>query len=479
MSLRRRLMLMAVIAVGATVLVASAITWVAMRGQLRHEVDKGLMAQEQAIETLGSGQGASGPGGPSTRPGGAIPNGTPPTAAQQAEGDSGLDLPSPPRRGGRPDYAQEITAGGAITSRQGDDPDDQIKVTTADLAVARHTKNRFLSDRTRGGEHIRVLTIPAGETGNAFMLARSLEGTDSVLSKMLWVLLLICVGATALAFVAARLLARGVLKPVAELTDAAEHIEATGDLTRRVPVAGDDEVGRLASRFNAMLDRLGESITAQRQLVADVSHELRTPVTALRTNAEVLKESPRMPAKQRGQVLDDIVVQTEELSDIVGDVIELARGDVLGAEPQIDRDDLDFKEVVAESVERAQRHSPGIEFKTRLAKTPVKGDAQRLYRAVNNLLDNAAKYGGEQGSVQVTLQKGVLTVRDHGPGISGEELPRVTERFYRGSAAREHHGSGLGLAIVQQVAVAHGGKATIANAKGGGTVVSLSLPVSN
>src|SRR5258707_14977561 len=122
-------------------------------------------------------------------------------------------MPAPPRRGGRPDYAQEITSRGVITSRLGDDRDDRIVVTAADLAVARHIHKRFLSDRTRDGEHIRVLTIPAPQSGHAFMLARSLEGTDSVLSKMLWILLLICVGATAIAFFAVRLLARGVLAP--------------------------------------------------------------------------------------------------------------------------------------------------------------------------------------------------------------------------------------------------------------------------
>src|SRR3546814_16708619 len=122
-------------------------------------------------------------------------------------------------------------------------------------------RGRFFSDRVRDGEKVRVLTTPAGP-GKAFMLARSLEGTNSVLSKMVWILLLICAGATVVALVAARMLARGVLAPVAALTDAAAHIEPTGDLSRRVPVSGDDEVGRLASRVNAMLGGLDESMTA-------------------------------------------------------------------------------------------------------------------------------------------------------------------------------------------------------------------------
>lgn len=466
MTLRRRLMLMAVIAVGATVLIGSAITWFAMGAELRGEVDDALRAQETAIKRQGL---AGGPGAP----------GPPPPAQiqrEQAARGAGLTIPAPPRRQGGPaDYVQEITASGVSQSRRGDT--ERLPVTGADLAVARGQSSEVLDDRDRDdGEHVRVLTFPARDRGHAFMVARSLESTDRVMSRMALVLLLVCAGATLASLGAAWLLARGVLRPISDLTQATDHIEATGDLSRRVPVSGDDEVGRLARGFNAMLDRLGISIAAQRQLVADVSHELRTPVTALRTNAEVLSGSPRLGAEERQAILDDIVMQTEELTDIVSDVIELARGDADLDAPHV-TDDVAFGDLVTESVERARRHSPDATFETKIEPVVVSGDAQRLARAVNNLLDNAAKYSGK-GTIGVTLAAdGTLTVRDRGPGIAEDELPRVFERFYRGASAREHHGSGLGLAIVKQVAESHGGTVELANASGGGGAIArLRLP---
>lgn len=456
MSLRRRLMLMATVAVGASVLVACAITWFEMGSQLRGEVDEALFAQARV-------------------PPGPTPGGGPARAGRRP----GLQLPgAPPGEGGRSDYAQRVTAAGAVFVREGDE--SPLRVTDADLAVARGERDRVLDTRDHSGEQLRVLTTRTAVPGAAVMIARSLEPTNRVLGRMALVLLVICAGATIVAAIAVRLLARRVLAPVAGLTEAAEHIEATGDLSRRVPESGDDEVGRLAARFNAMLGRLGESVAAQRQLVADASHELRTPVTALRTNAEVLSSARDMGAEQRRAVLDDIVAQTEELTEIVADVIELARGDAASGQPvdSLQVEPLRFDELVAESVRRAERHSPDTRFSTALDEVVVVGDRQRLARAVNNLLDNAAKHGGDTAVDVVLGGDGRLTIRDRGPGVPEAELGRVFERFYRGAAARAHHGSGLGLAIVDQIARAHGGKVSIANAADGpGAVAVLELPV--
>jgi two-component system sensor histidine kinase MprB len=243
-------------------------------------------------------------------------------------------------------------------------------------------------------------------------------------------------------------------------------------------VPGDDEVGRMAARFNTMLDTLegsrralDDSVHAQRQLVADASHELRTPVTALRTNIEVLLAGGELPEDDRRRLLEDVREETEELSALITDVIELARGD----EPLSGVEEVQLDALVAEAVHRASRRRPAATFKAELEPTVVEGLPDRLGRAVDNLLDNAAKYSPDGSPIEVGLRGGALTVRDHGPGIPAADRPHVFDRFYRGSGARGRPGSGLGLAIVRQVAETHGGTITVDAAPGGGSLFTLRL----
>jgi two-component system sensor histidine kinase MprB len=229
-----------------------------------------------------------------------------------------------------------------------------------------------------------------------------------------------------------------------------------------------------------MLDRLegsraelDDSVRAQRQLVADASHELRTPVTSLRTNIEVLLEGGELDPEDRHRLLADVVEQSEELSALVSDLIELARGDL----PPQSTDDVALDDVVAESVDRARRNFPEIVFQTSLAPVVVEGAPERLGRAVNNLLDNAARHSPPRGTVEVQVGADGIRVRDHGNGIDEPDLPFVFDRFYRGAGARGRQGSGLGLAIVRQVAAQHQGSVSAANAPDGGAVFTIRLPI--
>jgi two-component system sensor histidine kinase MprB len=238
-------------------------------------------------------------------------------------------------------------------------------------------------------------------------------------------------------------------------------------------------VGQLATRFNAMLDRLqssraavDESVRAQRQLVADASHELRTPVTSLRTNVEVLLQGGALSDEDRQRLLADVVEQSEELSALVGDLIELARAD----QPIESPDDVRLDGIVEEAVDRARRNAPGIEFDTHLEPVVVDGVPERLLRAVNNLLDNAARHTHPGTSVEVRVDSTGVRVRDHGDGVDPQDLPHVFDRFYRGVNSRGRQGSGLGLAIVRQVAEQHGGSVTATNAPDGGAVFEIRLP---
>jgi two-component system, OmpR family, sensor histidine kinase MprB len=267
---------------------------------------------------------------------------------------------------------------------------------------------------------------------------------------------------------------RATISPVRQLTEAVEHVTETQDLARRMPSGGGGELSRLAGSFNTMLDALSSSMRAldasvsvQRQLVADASHELRTPITSLRTNIEVLQQSPSLPQVQRDEVLSDVSAQLEQLTTLINDVIELARGD----EPRTVLEEVRFDDVVAEEVAQARRRAPGAYIADNLEETLVLGDARRLGRAVKNLLDNALKFGPPCGPVEVELRDGELTVRDHGPGIAATDIGHAFDRFYRGAGARTVPGSGLGLAIVRQVADAHGGDVAAENARGGGTLI--------
>jgi two-component system sensor histidine kinase MprB len=209
--------------------------------------------------------------------------------------------------------------------------------------------------------------------------------------------------------------------------------------------------------------------------VTDASHELRTPVTSLRTNAEVLRAQPDLPAAQRDEILDDLVAQADELGLLVADVIELARD----GEPSTGGalEDLRLDELVAESVDRARRHAPAVTFELTSSPVLVTGDRERLGRAVNNLLDNAAGHGGASGRVEVRVgADGTVAVRDHGPGIPADELEHVFDRFWRGAGGRSRPGSGLGLAIVRQVAERHGGSVDAAQPDGPGALLTLRLP---
>jgi two-component system, OmpR family, sensor histidine kinase MprB len=194
---------------------------------------------------------------------------------------------------------------------------------------------------------------------------------------------------------------------VTELTEAAEHVARTRDLSRRIEGGGGDELARLATSFNTMLQALEDSQQAQRQLVADASHELRTPLTSLRTNLEVLGSRRELPAADRERLRRDLVVQLEELGELVGDLVELARDEEPEDEPP---KTLRFDALVAGAVDRARRQAPDVSFVTELEPTLVTGARGRLDRAVANLLDNAAKWSPPGSAVDVRLHGRELSV---------------------------------------------------------------------
>jgi two-component system sensor histidine kinase MprB len=255
------------------------------------------------------------------------------------------------------------------------------------------------------------------------------------------------------------------------LTAAAERIAETGEPSERVPEGGRGELARLGASFNTMLASLEDSLETQRRFVADASHELRTPLTSIQTNIDVLRGDIALDPEQRRALLDDLHRESQEMRSLIGSLLELARS---GAKPA--REPFQLDELVEDTVDRARSRFPRVTWEAPVVEaTVVDGDRDRMERAVWNLLENAGKWSGDGGTVEVSLTGGELSVRDHGPGIDEEDRPLVFERFYRSAAARSMPGAGLGLSIVREVAEAHGGTVVAENAEGGGARFRLSL----
>ena len=332
----------------------------------------------------------------------------------------------------------------------------------------------------RTGGDFRVLAQRA-DNGITLVLAQSLQPTRDVLARLATVLALVGAAGVLLAVGAGAAVGRAGLRPVARLTAAAERVAATDELSP-IPVTGDDELARLTQSFNRMLAAVGESRERQRRLVADAGHELRTPLTSLRTNMELLAATNRPGARaladtDRAELLADVEAQIEELSTLVGDLIELAREDA----PAVVREQLDLADLVERALERARRRRGEIEFVAYLQPWSVLGDPGGLERAVLNVLDNAAKWSpaGEQVQVQLAQVDGAnaeLTVADAGAGIAEADRALVFERFYRSTSSRSMPGSGLGLAIVKQVVAKHGGAVRAEASERGGALIRVRLP---
>ncbi|HWD85636.1 MAG TPA: HAMP domain-containing sensor histidine kinase [Solirubrobacteraceae bacterium] len=451
MPLRKRVSLAAAGAVAAAVAIAVMVCYFVVRDQLLSQIDGQLRAQARSI---------------------------------QNDPNRSLNEPLPglsASAGGSAPYLQVVLADGAVVFRQGN---TTLPGTSHAAAVATGSAHASMSDVQVGGASVREYSFPlpgfvvSGQQ-IAVQLGRPLAYAQHVLSSLRLILLLLFLGGVALAAGLGRMAARRVLSPLSEVTLTAEVIGETDDLSLRLAVHADDEVGQLATRFNAMLERLAtsraaldDSVRSQRQLVADASHELRTPVTSLRTNIEVLLAGGELGEDERRRLLDDVVEQSEELSRLVNDLIEVSRGDL----PPDSVEDIRLDHVVEEAVVRAQRNAQDTEFVTALEPIVVRGSAERLGRAVNNLVDNAARHNDPGRPVEVSVDAHGVRVRDHGGGIDPQDLPYIFDRFYRGANSRASQGSGLGLAIVRQVAESHGGSALAANAPDGGAVFTLRLP---
>jgi two-component system, OmpR family, sensor histidine kinase MprB len=388
-----------------------------------------------------------------------------------------LVLPAP-TPGSAAGYVQLFQANGQVLRPEAKGL--QLPVTAATRAVAAGQRDAFFSETTVAGTPMRILTKRAPE-GGVWQVALPLTDVDSTLTHLKLVLALVCLGGIALAAALGLLVSRTALIPVRRLTGAAERVARTQDLGHRIQAGNDDDLGRLAESFNTMLAALERARLAQRQLVSDASHELRTPLTSVQANLDALAMSEELPAHERARILAAAQAQLRELTVLVGDLVDLSKTEV----EEVEVEDVRLDLAAAGALQRVRLHAPRCPIVLDAEPCLVRAAPARLDRAIANLLDNACEWNpptpdqkseAAGGPVEVRVRNGAIEVRDHGPGISEEDLPRVFDRFYRAPSARGRPGSGLGLAIVRQMAEAHGGSAHAANDPGGGARLTLELP---
>ncbi len=330
-----------------------------------------------------------------------------------------------------------------------------------------------------------------GQPTEVVQVARSLADRDQDLNTLGRNLLIGSAVATIAAFGVGWILSGLVLRPIHRITQTAQAIGAERDFGRRVQYAGpveNDEVGQLATTFNAMLTELQAAYQQQQQFVADVSHELRTPLTTLRGNLALLRRQPSISAEDKADVLDDMVDESDRLIRLVNDLLTLARaesGRLLRSEP------VRVKPLIEDVCRQARLLDPGRTITcTHLLDVAVVGDQDALKQVLLILMDNALKHSTGTITVTTTNLDGpetrffgknlvsyvAISIRDPGPGIDPEALPHIFERFYRGGEGRDRPGLGLGLPIAKALVEAQNGTITVESQVGQGSVLTVTLP---
>jgi two-component system sensor histidine kinase MprB len=351
-----------------------------------------------------------------------------------------------------------------------------------DVNVAEGAQPPYFGRADDGGHQVRVYTAAMpGESGAGLVrTSRAADADDGALRNAALLLAGLTVGAAGVTYGAARLTAGRILRPIADLTATAEHVSRTRDLTARLRSTGpgdagtNDEVGRLSSSFDTMLAALHESVTAQRQLVADASHELRTPLTSLTTNLDLLEDGDGLADSQAPALVRAAREQAGELNQLITDLLDLARYHESPAHRETVRLDL----LTGQAVHRLRQRVPHAVIDAELRPCLVHVDPAAVDHAVSNLIDNAAKWSPPGTAVRVVVQNGQVLVSDQGPGIAQEDLPYIFERFYRAPEARGMPGAGLGLAIVGGIAQANHGTVEVRTGPAGSTFTLAFPPVS-
>jgi two-component system OmpR family sensor kinase len=405
--------------------------------------------------------------------------------------DFDLDRPGyGPRQIAMPDtYLQTRSADGQIVAHSTNLDNYQLPIDLPRLAAA--TDGQGWTDiATTANGRLFVFNLPVvvrGQLIGVVQFARSLAEQDESLETLRDALIIGSVFVVVLAFIAGWFLSGAALRPIQRITDTAHVIGAQRDFDQRVDYHGPhDEVGKLATTFNSMLNELQgahqqteQTLQRQRRFVADASHELRTPLTTIRGNLGLLQRQPPIAEEDERAVVGDMVDETNRLIRLTNDLLALARSDAgrsLRSEPVPIAPLVD--DVCRQAKLLGDQRTIGCEAVTEVN---ARGDQDAIKQVLLILLDNALKYTPAGGAITIGAEKAdrVVNIRiaDTGPGIAPEDLPHIFERFYRSDEARSGDGAGLGLAIAQELIAAQHGEITVKSKPGKGSAFTVSLPL--
>lgn len=444
--MRSRLAVLTASVVIISIAVITLAAYTSVSQILYMDVDRNLQAQAQRLKNFGGGQDPD---------------------------NADVEEPYSPLSG-----AASMGSGALIIPRDQTGPSVEESAYTdvlypAQLAVVRGEQS--FSFKTE--DNMRYYAVRASD--GRVVVSQDIAFTLEALHSLRIVLILVGVTGALAAIIAGLAVGSAGVQPIDRLRRAVNRVALTGEL-RQIPVESNDELGSLTRSYNEMMRALRDSTEKQRDLVADAGHELKTPLTSLRTNIEFLmmasrSETASLSQKDREDVERDVVAQIDEMSNLIGDLVDLAREDAAPAKEEM----VSLEAVFMDSLERISRRRPDVHFDMHLIPWTVVGEEFSLNRAIRNLLDNAAKWSPPGGTVRVWMEPIFdaervdnptaveIRIADSGPGIPEEDRIKVFERFYRSIQSRSMPGSGLGLAIVKQVIVRHNG-AIIADASDDG-----------
>lgn len=357
---------------------------------------------------------------------------------------------------------------------------------TADVAEAIATREMadFQGRNPSTGERIMAVSSPMlyvnGEVIGVLRYVTSLKNVDRQIAMAVGLAVLVGVLFIAFVLYSSRFFIRSILAPVSEITATAKRI-AAGSYGAKIQKHLDDEIGELAETINDMSAKIAQSEKMQAEFISSVSHELRTPLTAITGWGETILSGDHIDPVEtrRGMVI--ILREARRLTSMVEELLEFTR--MQDGRFTLNMEDADLRAEFEDTVfmygSRLQQEGIELEYEESDEDIPeIPCDVSRMRQVFLNILDNAAKHGGEGKKITASIHhesgQVVVRIRDFGPGIPEDELPHVKMKFYKGSS--KARGNGIGLAVCEEIVTMHGGSLTLENAPGGGTLVTISLP---